>query len=76
MGDSRDGADPAASYTETAILGMGAPLAMAILIFVAGLVLVTVSRMTFAREYFAKKGGEQVSDEVARAALGPTVPGA
>lgn len=69
-------ADPSASYTETAILGVGAPLAMAILIFVAGLVLMVLSRVTFAQEYFAKQGGEQVSDEVARAALGPAVPGA
>ena len=69
-------ADPAASYTETAILGVGAPLAMAILIFVAGLVLMLLSRLTFAGRYFAQRGGEHVSDEVARAALGPAVPGA
>jgi hypothetical protein len=27
------------------------------------------------KAYFARKGGERVSDEVARAALGPTAPG-
>ena len=68
-------ADPEASYTETAILGMGAPLFMAILIFVAGIVLMVVSRLTFAQRYFATAGGEQVEDDVARAALGPVKPG-
>ncbi|MDO5503615.1 MAG: APC family permease [Actinomycetia bacterium] len=64
-------ADPAASYTETAILGMGAPLFMAILIFVMGLALMVLSRLTFAERYFATAGGEEVDVEVARAALGP-----
>lgn len=68
-------ADPAASYTGTAILGMGAPLFMALLIFVAGVVLMLLSRWTFAQRYFARSGGEQVSDDVARSALGPVGPG-
>lgn len=68
-------ADPEASYTETAILGMGAPLFMAILIFVVGLVLMVLARMTVARGYFATAGGEEVSEEVARAAFGPVSPG-
>lgn len=68
-------ADPADSYTETGILGMGAPLFMALLIFVVGLVLMVLSRVTFAQAYFRKRGGEQVTDEVARAALGPAGPG-
>lgn len=69
-------ADPAASYTETAILGMGAPLFMALLIFVVGLALMVVSRMTFAQAYFRKDAWESVDDDVARAALGPAGPGA
>ena len=68
-------ADPELSYTETAILGMGAPLFMAILIFVTGLVLMVVSRLTFAKRYFETAGGEEVDDEVARSALGPVSPG-
>lgn len=68
-------ADPEASYTGTAIMGMGAPLFMAVLIFAIGLVLMFVSRTTFAQEYFLRKGGEEVSEEVARAALGPVNPG-
>ncbi|MBK6886462.1 MAG: APC family permease [Tetrasphaera sp.] len=67
--------DPAASYTEADILGVGAPLAMAVFIFVVGLVLMVVSRLTFAQRYFARRGGEQVDDAVARAALGPAMPG-
>lgn len=66
---------PEASYTETAVFGVGAPLAMAILIFVVGLVLMVISRLTFAQRYFATAGGEQVEDEVARSALGPVSPG-
>lgn len=62
--------DPANSYTGNAVLGMGAPLAMALLIFILGFALMIISRLTFAKPYFAKRGGEQVSDEVAREALG------
>lgn len=68
-------ADPETSYTETAILGMGAPLFMAILIFVAGLAVMVLARMTVAQRYFATAGGEEVSEEVARAAFGPVSPG-
>ena len=48
---------------------------MALLIFVVGLVFMVVSRMTFAQRYFERDGFEEVSDEVARAALGPAGPG-
>lgn len=67
--------DPENSYTGTDVLGMGAPLAMALLIFILGAVLMVVSRLTFAKDYFTKHGGEQVPNDVARAALGPTAPG-
>lgn len=68
-------ADPAESYTEASILGVGAPLAMAVLIFVLGLVLMVTARLTYAKGYFRRRGWENVSDEVARAALGPAGPG-
>ena len=55
---------------------MGAPLFMALLIFVVGLALMVVSRMTFAQAYFRKDAWESVDDDVARAALGPAGPGA
>ncbi len=58
-------ADPAASYTETAILGVGAPLAMALLIFALGIVLMVAARLTFARPFFARRGMELVTPEVA-----------
>ncbi len=67
--------DPENSYTGTAIFGVGAPLAMAIMIFVTGAVLMVIARFTFAKRYFSRKGFEEVSDEVARAALGPAGPG-
>ncbi|GAB3109077.1 APC family permease [Janibacter alkaliphilus] len=71
----REYADPAESYTEASILGMGAPLAMAVLIFVLGLVLMVGARLSYAKGYFRRRGWENVSDEVARAALGPAGPG-
>lgn len=67
--------DPTNSYTQTAILGVGAPLAMAIFIFVTGVVLMIIARFTVARRYFTRKGFERVSDDVALAALGPAAPG-
>ncbi|WP_370894660.1 APC family permease [Janibacter sp. GXQ6167] len=71
-----DYADPENSYTQTSILGMGAPLAMAIIIFVVGLVLMFISwRASGGGGYFERTGGEEVSDDVARAALGPVAPG-
>lgn len=67
--------NPDNSYTGTAILGVGAPLAMALFIFVLGIVLMLVCRATVARQYFTGKGWEEVSDDVMLDALGPTAPG-
>lgn len=70
-----DLSDPSNSYTGESVLGLGAPLAMALAIFVIGLVLMVV---TWRRGsgYFTRRGGEQVDEQVARAALGPVAPGA
>lgn len=67
--------DPEASYTQASVFGLGAPLVMAIIIFVVGIALMILARFTYARAYFELPGGEEVSDEVARAALGPAAPG-
>ncbi|MGL5928149.1 MAG: APC family permease [Dermatophilaceae bacterium] len=71
----REQANPDNSYTGQSVLGVGAPLAMAIGIFVLGLVLMVVARFTDAERYFSRRGGEEVPPEVATAALGPTAPG-
>ena len=68
-------ADPAASYTGTSLLGIGVPLAIALFFAVAGVVLMVAWRSGPGRAYFTRRGGEAVSDEVARAALGATGPG-
>lgn len=71
-----DLANPANSYSGTAILGMGAPLAIAVALFVLGLVFMVVWWASHGRTFFeVEKGGEQVSEEVADLALGPTAPG-
>jgi len=67
----RDYANPENSYSGTSVLGMGAPLAMAILMFVMGAVLMVLARFGGAQEYFRRPGGEQVSVEVATEVLGP-----
>ncbi len=64
-------ADPEASYSGTPILGVGAPLAIAIGLFLVGIVLMIVWYLTEGRAFFARRGGEAVSQEVATAALGP-----
>lgn len=69
-------ADPEASYSGTPILGMGAPLAIAIGLFLVGIVLMVAWYLGEGRPFFARKGGEEVSDVVARAALGPIELGA
>lgn len=72
----RDGANPENSYTGSGVLGVGMPLAIAIFLFVLGLVLMFAR--FFSREghdYFTRRGFERVSDEVATAALGPVGPG-
>ena len=72
----KDGADPANSYTGSGVLGVGMPLAIAIFLFVLGLVLMVLRFLSpDGREYFTRKGFEKVSDEVANAALGPVAPG-
>ncbi len=66
-----DQANPENSYTGATVLGVGAPLGMALIMFGAGVVLQIVARLSFGRRFFARHGFETVSDEVATAALGP-----
>jgi len=70
-----DLADPGTSYTGTAVFGIGMPLAIALVLVVAGVVTMLVQRAGPGRAFFARRAGEAVSDDVARAALGPTAPG-
>lgn len=63
-------ADPAASSLQTPILGVGAPLAMAAVIFAVGLALMVAARLTIAREFFARRGGERVDPAVADEVFG------
>lgn len=70
-------ANPEESYSESSVLGIGVPLAIALFFLLLGLVLMVVWRFTPAgRVFFSRKGFERVSDEVALAALGPVRPGA
>jgi amino acid transporter len=71
-----DLADPGESYSGSAVLGVGLPLAIAVVFLVLGFVLMVVWRLTVGAAFFSRRGFESVSDEVARAALGPTRPGA
>ena len=71
-----DLSDPGASYSGSSVLGVGLPLAIAVVFLVLGLVLMLVWRFTVGTTFFTRKGFETVSDEVALAALGPTRPGA
>lgn len=68
-------ANPEESSTGSSILGIGMPLAIALLFIVLGLVLMLVWRFGPGKAFFARRGGESVPDEVAFAALGPTAPG-
>lgn len=68
-------ADPSASYTGTSVLGVGVPLAIAVVFLLLGVVLMVVRRQAGGAAYFTRRGGEQVPDEVALAALGPVRPG-
>ena len=58
-------ADPGASYSGTAVLGVGVPLAIALFFIALGLVLMVVWRFTGGREFFARKGFEAVPPAVA-----------
>ena len=66
-----DQADPANSYTGATVLGVGAPLGMAIVMFGTGLALQLISRVSYGKRYFTRTPFERVSDEVADATLGP-----
>jgi amino acid transporter len=66
-----DQADPANSYTGATVLGVGAPLGMAIVIFGTGLVLQVVARVSFGKGYFARVPFERVPDDIADNVLGP-----
>jgi amino acid transporter len=68
-------ADPEASYTGTSVLGVGVPLALAVVLVVAGVGIMLARRYGAGRAFFTRRGGETVSDEIALAALGPTAPG-
>lgn len=72
----RDGANPENSYTGSGVLGVGMPLAIAVFLFLLGIVLMFARFLSGdGHAYFTRKGFEQVSDEVATAALGPAAPG-
>jgi hypothetical protein len=53
------------------VIGVGAPLGIAIILFGTGLALQVASRVSYGKRYFARKPFETVSDEVATATLGP-----
>ena len=67
-------ADPEESYTGTSIFGIGMPLAIALFFTILGVVLMIIWRLGPGKSFFTRRGGEQVPDEVALAALGPTAP--
>lgn len=69
-----DQADPKNSYTGASFLGMGAPLAIAVMMFLSGIVMMLITKAR-GTPYFDRRGGEKVDNRVARAALGPTAPG-
>jgi amino acid transporter len=72
----RDNANPENSYTGEGMFGLGLPLVIALFLFVVGLALMVLRRFSASGDlYFSRKGFEQVSDEVANAALGPVGPG-
>lgn len=64
-------ADPEASYSGTPIFGLGAPLVIAIGLFLVGVVLMVLWYLGRGRAFFSRQGLEQVPDHVALAALGP-----
>ena len=68
-------ADPEESYTGSSVLGIGMPLAIALFFTVLGAVLMIIWRFGPGKAFFTRKGGENVSEEVALASLGPTAPG-
>ncbi|MGL5810550.1 MAG: APC family permease [Nocardioides sp.] len=69
---ARDSADPDKSYTGNSVLGIGLPMAIALFLFVLGVALMFARFLSGnGHTYFTRKGFEQVSDEVAEAALGP-----
>jgi amino acid transporter len=68
-------ANPEESYTGSAIFGIGLPLAIALFFIILGVVLMIIWRLGPGKQFFTRKGGEHVSDEVALSALGPTAPG-
>ena len=57
--------DPGSSYSGTSVLGVGVPLAIALLFFILGLVLMVAWRLTGGREFFARKSFEAVPPEIA-----------
>ncbi len=71
-----DSANPENSYTGSAILGIGMPMAIALFLFFLGLVLMMARFMSGnGHAYFTRQGFERVDDDVANAALGPVSPG-
>lgn len=70
-----DMADPANSYSGQAVLGVGAPLAIAIGLMALGVLGIIVTRIRGDRAYFARRGGEYVDERIADEVLGgPGVP--
>jgi len=73
---ARDSADPANSYSGNSYLGVGLPMAIAIFLFVVGVVLMFARFLSGSgHSYFTRNGFERVSDEIATASLGPVAPG-
>ena len=61
-----DLASPSDSFSGTSVLGLGVPLAIAILFIALGLVLMVVWRFAGGGAFFERRGGEAVPVEVAR----------
>ena len=58
-------ASPETSYSGTAVLGIGVPLAIALFFIVLGLVLMVVWRFTGGPKFFERRGFEAVPPEIA-----------
>jgi amino acid transporter len=69
---ARDLYDPAASYTQDEIFGMGVPLAIAIFFTVLGLVFMVMWRFSSSgKPFFQRRGFESVSREIADETAAP-----
>ncbi len=69
-----DLADPDASYSGGAVLGLGVPLVIGGLFLLLGFVLMLIWRYGHKAEYFRRRGFEAVPPEVAAGRAGPVAP--